>query len=120
MQELIDSQHVQLQQVARDTRQVCSAEKRSLEDLLKSKDAELKQEQKKTKDASTEAKAAKAESKKLQHRITALAGEVDGMGMYKEEVDCLEAEQEVMKAQTKRQSQLGTGHEIIIYCSCSR
>ena len=34
MQELIDSQHAQLQQVARDTRQVCSAEKRFLEDLL--------------------------------------------------------------------------------------
>ena len=39
MQELIFSHHVQLQQVARDTRQDCSAEKRSLEELLKSKDA---------------------------------------------------------------------------------
>ena len=47
MQELIDSRHVQLQQVARDTKQVCSAEKRSLEDLLKSKDVQLKQESRK-------------------------------------------------------------------------
>ena len=47
MQELIDSRHVQLQQVVRDTRQVCSAEKRSLEDLLKSKDLQLKQESRK-------------------------------------------------------------------------
>ena len=61
MQELIFSHHAQLQQVARDTRQVCSAEKRSLEELLKSKDAELKQEQRRAYDSSTEAKAAKIE-----------------------------------------------------------